>query len=1013
MEGFTVLDATIIKDLSNHIYEKRKATAFQIESLTKSALARNDSQTIYTVIGELSELINSGSNSGRMGGITALGSVSVALGSFAIAYFLDDIIKPIFTTFKDTDARVRYYACESLYNIAKIARGEILLYFNEVFDALCVLVTDSESSVKNAADILDRLIKDIVSAKATNYVSILQQQNDLRQGESEDIQSHFIDEAGTAVQVNNIQDTQKAFSLPKFIPTLLERMYTIDPFAKKFLISWLELFDDIPSLELITFLPNFLEPLIKFLKNNSPSDVRIESQNILNVFLKEIRSIQKVKYEASRRKLVQEKKDQVKRREELKQKSSSEEEKSSKVDQMKNDLDQSLADEMKSTGITDSKVENEHESIQSEDNGKVPEQDVVKDDIEEADEETEEEQFLDGQNIFIDYHKIIGILLSFLRSEKSDGKVNDLSGDSHEIQMEIQFIVLRWLQEIIQFAPLSFTNYFPECVALTMRNTASADNNKDFELRNQFLKFNLSLQSFFIKLNEASKKDESMNDLNDSTNSERKDQDPNNSDIEDFYDITIDEHVVMGLNKEVYDEFIEFQLDKTLHTIMRECLTCANELARITLLDWLIFLYSREPTSFISFEGEKNNFDLKSLLQSATDSSNEVILKVLQLLSRIAETNQVFFKDFMVKLINFLEQEIHDTNLDHPNMNNFNSNGQTRGNGNQSSMTRNKVEFIIRKLCVTLDSEKIFSTMSEVLVSIENLNLEFLNMMIVTLNNILLTTPELTSFRKKLKNLDVYKLEDWNLFSILFQSWCHNPASAFSLCLLTSNYDLAFLIIKSLSELEVTFQLLTQLDILVQLLESPIFLKLRLQLLEPEKNPYLFKALYGLLMILPQSSTFTTLHNRLSSVSSVNSFNSNLTGGPLNSSTPVSTPGPTPGTAASSSSVSQQLSIKRKRVYEMLDKFTRIQELHEGYQIDKKIRESATSSLYQSEDVSGYHRSLANRTTNDSHSRPDRLLSYGSSHSEAKDYFPSIDSLTSDNKSSSKRLNNTKFRYNS
>lgn len=1013
MEGFTVLDATIIKDLSNHIYEKRKATAFQIESLTKSALARNDSQTIYTVIGELSELINSGSNSGRMGGITALGSVSVALGSFAIAYFLDDIIKPIFTTFKDTDARVRYYACESLYNIAKIARGEILLYFNEVFDALCVLVTDSESSVKNAADILDRLIKDIVSAKATNYVSILQQQNDLRQGESEDIQSHFIDEAGTAVQVNNIQDSQKAFSLPKFIPTLLERMYTIDPFAKKFLISWLELFDDIPSLELITFLPNFLEPLIKFLKNNSPSDVRIESQNILNVFLKEIRSIQKVKYEASRRKLVQEKKDQAKRREVLKQKSSSEEEKSSKVDQMKNELDQSLADELKSTSITDSKVENEHESIQSEEN-KVPEQDGVKEDIEDdAVEETGEEQFLDGQNIFIDYHKIIGILLSFLRSEKSDGKVNDLSGDSHEIQMEIQFIVLRWLQEIIQFAPLSFTNYFPECVALTMRNTASADNNKDFELRNQFLKFNLSLQSFFIKLNEAAKKDESMNDLNDSTNTERKDQDPNNSDIEDFYDITIDEHVVMGLTKEVYDELIEFQLDKTLHTIMRECLTCANELARITLLDWLIFLYSREPTSFISFEGEKNNFDLKSLLQSATDSSNEVILKVLQLLSRIAETNQVFFKDFMVKLINFLEQEIHDTNLDHPSMNNLNSNSQTRGNGNQSSMTRNKVEFIIRKLCVTLDSEKIFSTMSEVLVSIENLNLEFLNMMIVTLNNILLTTPELTSFRKKLKNLDVYKLEDWNLFSILFQSWCHNPASAFSLCLLTSNYDLAFLIIKSLSELEVTFQLLTQLDILVQLLESPIFLKLRLQLLEPEKNPYLFKALYGLLMILPQSSTFTTLHNRLSSVSSVNSFNSNLTGGPLNSSTPVSTPGPTPGTAASSSSVSQQLSIKRKRVYEMLDKFTRIQELHEGYQIDKKIRESATSSLYQSEDVSGYHRSLVNRTTTDSHSRPDRLLSYGSSHSDTKDYFPSIDSLTSDNKSSSKRVNNNKFRYNS
>ena len=39
--------------------------------------------------------------------------------------------------FSDQDARVRYYACESMYNIAKVAKGEILVYFNQVFDALC------------------------------------------------------------------------------------------------------------------------------------------------------------------------------------------------------------------------------------------------------------------------------------------------------------------------------------------------------------------------------------------------------------------------------------------------------------------------------------------------------------------------------------------------------------------------------------------------------------------------------------------------------------------------------------------------------------------------------------------------------------------------------------------------------------------------------------------------------------------------------------------------------------
>ena len=43
---------------------------------------------------------------------------------------------PVLACFTDQDARVRYYACESMYNIAKVAKGEILPFFNEVFDAL-------------------------------------------------------------------------------------------------------------------------------------------------------------------------------------------------------------------------------------------------------------------------------------------------------------------------------------------------------------------------------------------------------------------------------------------------------------------------------------------------------------------------------------------------------------------------------------------------------------------------------------------------------------------------------------------------------------------------------------------------------------------------------------------------------------------------------------------------------------------------------------------------------------
>lgn len=54
-----------------------------------------------------------------------------------VARYLPEIVPPVLACFNDQDARVRYYACESLYNISKVAKGEILLFFNDVFDALC------------------------------------------------------------------------------------------------------------------------------------------------------------------------------------------------------------------------------------------------------------------------------------------------------------------------------------------------------------------------------------------------------------------------------------------------------------------------------------------------------------------------------------------------------------------------------------------------------------------------------------------------------------------------------------------------------------------------------------------------------------------------------------------------------------------------------------------------------------------------------------------------------------
>lgn len=38
-------------------------------------------------------------------------------------------------------------------------RGEFIIFFNQIFDALCKLSADSDANVQSAAHLLDRLVK--------------------------------------------------------------------------------------------------------------------------------------------------------------------------------------------------------------------------------------------------------------------------------------------------------------------------------------------------------------------------------------------------------------------------------------------------------------------------------------------------------------------------------------------------------------------------------------------------------------------------------------------------------------------------------------------------------------------------------------------------------------------------------------------------------------------------------------------------------------------------------------
>ena len=71
----------------------------------------------------------------RNGGLIGLAGTAIALG-IDIAHYMDKFIEPLLVCFSDPENRIRYFSAECLYNIAKVSKGEILVYFNPIFDAL-------------------------------------------------------------------------------------------------------------------------------------------------------------------------------------------------------------------------------------------------------------------------------------------------------------------------------------------------------------------------------------------------------------------------------------------------------------------------------------------------------------------------------------------------------------------------------------------------------------------------------------------------------------------------------------------------------------------------------------------------------------------------------------------------------------------------------------------------------------------------------------------------------------
>ena len=118
------------------------------------------------------------------------------------------------------------------------------------------LAADSELSVKNGAELLDRLLKDIVAESASYYIPQFAETEKIRQQTQNQ---------GIIIPLDDVNDDgapKKAFSLANFVPLLSDRIYVLSPFTRSFLVSWISVLDSVPELELVSYLPEFLDGLL-------------------------------------------------------------------------------------------------------------------------------------------------------------------------------------------------------------------------------------------------------------------------------------------------------------------------------------------------------------------------------------------------------------------------------------------------------------------------------------------------------------------------------------------------------------------------------------------------------------------------------------------------------------------------------------------------------------------------------------------------------------------------------
>lgn len=249
MEPSGISPATI-KALSDKTTEKRKNASKEIERYVYK-LVEGKSDKLDELLENINRTyIQANDQQMKKSGYIALAAIGLGLlsdHSVAIEYF-PKILKPVLEGMKENDTKVKFQACETMYNIAKSFRTIILPEINEIFKTLLRIIADTDENIKSIAMQLDSMLKDIVNEGLVD---------------------------------------NKQFDLKSFMPVLVEKMRVKTQPILMMLISWIRILNSLPSLNLLSYLPSFLDELLEM--EGEIKEVRSAADSCLMEFCKELR----------------------------------------------------------------------------------------------------------------------------------------------------------------------------------------------------------------------------------------------------------------------------------------------------------------------------------------------------------------------------------------------------------------------------------------------------------------------------------------------------------------------------------------------------------------------------------------------------------------------------------------------------------------------------------------------------------------------------------------------------